>query len=184
MTTATSIARPYANAAFSAAKESRQLPLWSQALKNFSLAVQDSQMSALLKNPFTTKKQLADLFIDFLHKVSGDGLMNSYLPIDNFIRVLAEKKRLALLPNISDLFEESVAKESGYVSLTVTSAYTMDAQQQASVKEKLSQQLKSALVVRFQVDETVMGGLLVRSGNWVLDGTIKGQLQRLKSALI
>lgn len=184
MTSAASIARPYANAAFLSAKESHQLPLWSQVLKNCSLAVQDSQMSTLLKNPAVTKKQLADLLIDFFHKVSGNGSTNGYLLIDNFIRVLAEKKRLVLLPNISDLFEEDLAKESGYLSLTVTSAYAMDDQQKKSVKEKLTKQLNSALVIQFQVDETVVGGLLVRSGNWVLDGTIKGQLERLKSALI
>lgn len=184
MTMISTIARPYAKAAFTAAKESHQLLLWSHALKNFSLAVQDSQMSKLLKNPAATKNQWVDLLIDFLHKISGNSSTNDYLPIDNFIRVLAEKKRLALLPPISEIFEEDVAKESGYLALTVTSAYVMDDQQKESVNEKLSKQLKSALVIQFQVDEALMGGMLVRSGNWVLDGTIKGQLARLKSALI
>lgn len=184
MTSTLTLARPYEKAVFAVAKKSQQLSFWSQALQSASLAVQTPQLKALLKNPNTTQKKCAELLIDLLHKVFSNGSADNYALIENFIRVLAEKKRLALLPSISDLFEEDIAKESGYLSLTVTSAYAMDDEQKKTVTEKLSKQLNSALVIQFQVDEAVMGGLLVRSGNWVLDGTIKGQLQRLKSALI
>lgn len=184
MTNAHSIARPYARAAFSFAKTTHQLLLWSHALKQLSCAVADTQMAFAIKNPSYTKKQLSELLIDVLHQLSGNGSTNGFTPIDNFIQLLSENKRLLLLSAVSELFETMLAKESGYLSLAVTSAYVMDDHQQQHVKEKLSQQLHSTLEIQFHVDPRVMSGLLVRSGNWVLDGTMTGQLQRLKSALV
>ncbi|OGT42598.1 MAG: ATP synthase F1 subunit delta [Gammaproteobacteria bacterium RIFCSPHIGHO2_12_FULL_40_19] len=184
MTNTLTIARPYAKAAFSAAKSANQLPLWSSALKQLSMAVNDSQMKSALLNPAFTEKLLGELLISFLHKASGNGSENGFAPIENFIHTLAEKKRLALFPALSELFEESLAKEAGYLSLVVTSAFSMDENQKIQTKEKLSKQLKSDLVIDYRVDASLIGGLLVRSGNWVMDGTIKGALDRLRSALI
>lgn len=169
-----STARPYSKAAFETAKAANQLPEWSRALKQLSLAVSDSKMQSVLKNPNYTPKQLSELL-----STSTD-----LLPIQNFIKLLAEKKRLALLPSISELFEADVAKEAGYISLTVTSAFVMDDAQRNDTKIKLSKQLNSKCEIEFKVDEKLIGGMLVRSGSWVMDGTIKGTLERLRSALV
>lgn len=184
MTNILTIARPYAKAAFAAAKSANQLPLWSLTLKQLSLAVNNAHMKAALQNPACTEKLLSDVLISFLHKASGNGADNGVAPFENFIHLLAEKKRLALLPAISEIFEENLAKESGYLSLVVTSAFPMDEMQKNQTKEKLSKQLKSDLEIDYAVDTRLIGGLLVRSGNWVMDGTIKGALSRLRSALV
>lgn len=184
MTNTLSISRPYATAAFSAAKDAQQLPLWSAALKQLSAVAQDKKMQVLLKNPCYTKKQLSDLLIEILHATSGNGSAASHAAIENFIHLLAEKKRLLLLPDISHLFEADIAKESGYLSLIVTSAYEMNDAQKKETQQKLEKQFNSKCEIEFRVDEKLVGGLLVRSGNWVMDGTISGQLARLKSALI
>lgn len=183
MTNILTIARPYAKAAFVAAKSANQLPLWSLRLKQLSMAVNNAQMKAALKNPACTEKLLSNVLISFLHKASGNTSANNITPLENFIHLLAEKKRLVLLPAISEIFEENLAKESGYLSLVVTSAFPMDENQKNQTKEKLSKQLKSDLEIDYKVDASLIGGLLVRSGNWVMDGTIKGALNRLRSAL-
>lgn len=174
MTNAQSTARPYATAAFEAAKSANQLSMWSLALKQLSLAVQDKKMKSVLKNPKVTQSQLVELLNFF----------NDFKSIENFLKLLAEKKRINLLPAISELFENDVAKESGYISLIVTSAFAMSDEQKNNTKEKLSKQLNSKLEIDFKVDEKLMGGLLVRSGNWVMDGTVKGNLSRLRSVLV
>lgn len=184
MTNTLTMARPYAKAAFSVAKSVNQLSLWSKVLHHLSLAAQDVKMKSVLKNPSCTKDQLAELLTSFLCKVSGNGSANDFLAIKNFVKILSEKNRLSLLPSIAELFEENLAKESKYLSLTVTSAFSMDDQQQNQIKEKLSKQLDSALVIDFQIDASLIGGLLIRSGSWVMDGTVKGALTRLKSALM
>jgi F-type H+-transporting ATPase subunit delta len=176
-------ARPYAKAAFSAAKSANQLPLWSHALKQLALAVSDKKMYSTLKNPTISPSELSKLFISFLHDVSNNPSEKELLPIENFIKLTADKKRLALLPSISDLFETDVAREAGYISLTVTSAFPMDDTQKKNTIEKLSEQLNSKCEIEFKIDEKLIGGVLVRSGSWVMDGTVKGALERLRTAL-
>ena len=183
MTTFTT-ARPYAVAAFEAADASNQLSFWSQALKQLAAAVSEPQLRSLIKNPLSTKTQLSDILIGFLHAVSGNGSSKEQESLANFIRLLAEKKRLVLLPDISVLFEEAMAKKSGYLSLVVTSAFDMDDNQRNQTQEKLAKKLNSKLKIVFNVDKKIIGGLLVRSGNWVLDDTVTGKLKRLKSALV
>lgn len=178
------IARPYAKAAFSAAKSANQLALWSQALRQLSLAVQDAGMKSAMKDPSRTKNQLSDLLISFLHQANSKGsTVNNLTDINNFIKLLSDKKRLAVLPDVATLFEEDLAKESQYLSVVVTSAFPMDDHQRAETKEKLSKQLNSDLVIEFAVDANLIGGLVVRSGNWVMDGSVKSKLTRLKAAL-
>ena len=184
MTDTLSLARPYANAVFDVAKSAHQLPSWSLVLQKLSSIIVDGEMQQLLKNPNVTKKQLSELLMGVLNALNGKDAIDNHNEIENFIKVLAEKKRLNLLPFIAELFEESCAKESGYISLTVTSAFLMDDLQRENAIKKLSQQLNSELKINFFVDEDLIGGLLIRSGNWVLDDTIKGKLARLKSALI
>ncbi|MCX7121918.1 MAG: F0F1 ATP synthase subunit delta [Gammaproteobacteria bacterium] len=174
MTSNVTLSRPYAKAAFSIAKSENQLVLWSEVLKNLTIAVSDKNMAAAIKNPSITKERLCELLSVFTAKQS----------MANFVRLLADKKRLNLLPTIFELFEEDTAKESGYISLLVTSAFPMDDLQRDNVTEKLSKQLNSALKIDFNVNESLIGGLLIRSGSWVLDDTIKGKLSRLRSALI
>ncbi|OGT46036.1 MAG: ATP synthase F1 subunit delta [Gammaproteobacteria bacterium RIFCSPHIGHO2_12_FULL_38_11] len=173
MTSNVTLSRPYAKAAFSIAKSENKLLLWMDALKKLSLAVNDKKMASVLKNPNISKKQLCELLSVFAPQQS----------IVNFIQLLVDKKRLNLLPAIFEVFEADCANESGYISLLVSSAFPMDVQQREKITEILSKKLNSAVNIDFNVDEKLMGGLLIRSGNWVLDDTIKGKLARLKSAL-
>lgn len=177
------IARPYATAAFASAQSDGQLLVWSQALKQLSATVLDTQIKLILKNPLYSKEQLANLLIGIVRAACGNGPNHVVNALTNFIRLLAEKKRLTLLPDISNLFEEMQAKTSGYLSLAVTSAYEMNEIQQKHTEEKLEKKLQSKLNIVFTVDKNIISGLLVRSGNWVLDDTVRGKLKRLKSAL-
>lgn len=174
MNSYTTIARPYATAAFSVAKADNQLNEWSTALKKLSFAAKNKAMAEFIKNPGSSKTQLRELLSVFA----------SSPPVKNFIWLLTENKRLYLLPEISALFEMSCAKESGYLALTVTTAVVTDHQEKIIITEKLSTQLRSKLKIDFRVDEKLMGGMLVRSQDWVIDDTIAGKLKRLATALI
>lgn len=183
MATLLTTARPYAVAAFEIAKSANQLALWSTVLKQLSIAVSDDHLKSLIKNPLFDDAQLLEILTSVLHAVSGNGSAETQQSFSNFIQLLAEKKRLALLPEISTLFEEATAKKSGCLSLMVTSAYEMDDEQKRKTEERLAKKLNSKLKIVFSVDKAIIGGLLVRSGNWVLDDTVKGKLNRLRSAI-
>src|SRR3990167_6176832 len=162
------IARPYAKAAFETAKKANQSSTWSLMLKQLSCIVQDADMKLVLDNPQLTKTQLSDFIISCLHKITGNGSENGFSLIENFIRILAEKKRLKLLPVISKLFEQDCATESGHLFLVVTSPYEMDAMMRKNTQEKLEKQFNLICEIEYQVDPSLIGGLLVRSEKWVL----------------
>lgn len=184
MSDTTTLARPYAKAAFSVARASSQLPAWSHALQQLAFAVTDPTMQSVLKNPQYTETQITELFLSILHVVVGNGFGGIATPVENFVRILSGKKRLNLLPSITALLEEDYAKESGYLSLIATSAFELNAAEKNTVTENLSKQFQSKLKVDFQINQKLIGGLLVRSNTWVMDGTISGNLNRLKNKLI
>lgn len=167
------ISRPYATAAFSVAKSENQLSEWSVALKNLSLAVKNKMLATLIQDPSVTQKQLCDILNDFAKQKS----------IANFVKLLAEKKRLLMLPEISDLFEIACAKESGYLALKVTTATETDEPEKIKISEQLSKKFNSKLKIDFRVDRKIMGGMLVRSADWVWDDSIIGKLTKLSDAL-
>ena len=179
-----SIARPYAKAAFAFASANHALSFWSTALHVLSLAVSDTAVKALLKNPNCTKTQSCELLIDFLEKAMHQQNAQSFESINHFLQVLAEHKRLFLLPDIDTLFEEKAAEQAGYLSATITSAFKLTEEQQDATTKKLSKQLQSPLQVTFSSDSRVMAGVLARMGHWVIDDTVSGKLKRLKTALM
>lgn len=184
MSNLSTIARPYAKAAFSVAHASSQLPAWSHALQQLAFTVTDPTMQSVLKNPRYTETQITELFLSILHVVVGNGFSGIATQVENFVRILSGKKRLNLLPSITALLEEDYAKESGYLSLIATSAFELNAAEKNTVTENLSKQFQSKLKVDFQINQKLIGGLLVRSNTWVMDGTISGNLNRLKNKLI
>ena len=132
----TTIARPYARAAFSDARSSGRLAPWSEALRAGSAAVQDERVQNLLGNPHVTPQQLAQLIID----VAG-GQLDEHGR--NFVQTIAENRRLARLPEISKMFDELKDAEEGVVDVTVTSAAPLGEAQQRTLAEALCQKTEA-----------------------------------------
>lgn len=182
MTSATTLSRPYAAAVFEIAKSANQLSHWADVLKQLSLITQEKQMQSLLKNPAVTTKQMSEIVLDILHVMDSHTIKNN-VAMENFIKILSEKKRLNLLPSIAALFEADYAKELGYLSLTVTSAFALHDAQRKAITEKLSKKLNTEIKIIFLVDEKLIGGLLIRSDTWILDDSIKGRIQKLRTVI-
>jgi F-type H+-transporting ATPase subunit delta len=176
MTDKTTIARPYARAAFEEAKGNGGLLAWSQALAAGALAVRDPRVEPLLENPRVTKTDLAELLIG----VAGDKLGEDG---GNFIRTLAENHRLALLPEISELFDELKDQSEGVVEVTVTSAAPLDAKQQALLAAALGKRLKRQVRMQCETDAGLIGGAVLRAGDLVIDGSLRGRLERIAHEL-
>ena len=177
------IARPYAKAAFTFAKQTNHVPHWSAALRVLSMAVQNSAIVALLKNPSVTGAQAVALLSGVLCDSISHGVSKLDQGLENFLQLLAEYKRLSVLPDIATLFEADVAKDQGYLQLTVTSAFPLSDVQQTKIAAQLKTTLASDVTIRYENDSTIIGGIVVRSGHWVLDDSVRGRLARLQSAL-
>jgi F-type H+-transporting ATPase subunit delta len=170
------IARPYAKAAFQYARDANAFAGWSQALRTASEIVADPRIAALTKSPSLTSADLANLIVD----VAGARLDAG---MQNFVRVLAENHRLLLLPEIAALYESLRSTVENTVDVDVISAVPLDATQSDKLERALSTRLKRQVRMKNSVDSTLLGGAVVRAGDLVIDGSLKGRLERLATEL-
>lgn len=170
------IARPYAKAAFHHAQESKAFAEWSQGLKAAAEIVADPRLAALTKSPQWSQADLVSIIAD----VAGDKFNPA---MQNFVRVLAENHRLLLLPEIAAHYEVLRSDIDNIVDVEVVSAVELNAAQADKLKQALSKRLKRQVRMQTSVDPTLVGGAVVRAGDLVIDGSLKGRLERLATEL-
>jgi F-type H+-transporting ATPase subunit delta len=168
----TTIARPYAKAAFEEAKAGKHLGPWSEALGTASVVVQDPRVQRLLGNPAVTNAELAKLVID----LAGPQLDEQGR---NFVQTLAENRRLAYLPEISTLFDELKDEAEGVIDVTVTSAAPLENGQREALSAALQRRLKRQIRLQCETDPTLIGGAVLRAGDLVIDGSVRSRLDRI-----
>jgi F-type H+-transporting ATPase subunit delta len=176
MAEAATIARPYAKAAFMSARDARALPDWSRALQVSVAVAADPRIADLLTSPRLSSDQIVSMFAGF----GGSGIDVHW---QNFVRLLSQNKRLEVLPQIAVQFELLRAQYENELDVEVTSAVAMNAEQQSKLIDSLKTRFKRDVRMHSSVDATLLGGAVIRAGDLVIDGSIKGRLQRLASEL-
>lgn len=176
MAEAKTIARPYAEAAFALARERQALEPWSQMLALAAAVASDPNMTRLAADPKITGERLLALFLS----VCGERLDAAG---QNLIRVLIENRRLALLPEIAAVYEELKNAAEARVEATVVSAFELDASQIKRIEEALERRLRREVRVVTTVDRGLIGGVVIRAGDLVIDASVRGQLARLAANL-
>jgi F-type H+-transporting ATPase subunit delta len=166
------IARPYARAAFEEARAHERLAPWSEALQVAAEVVRDPRVQTLLGNPRVTPAQPAQLVAGIAAVPLGDAGAN-------FVRTLAVNRRLAYLPEISALFETLKDAAQGVADVTVTSAAALDASQQQKLAAALHTRLKRTVRLHCEIDPALIGGAVLRSGDLVIDGSLRTRLDRI-----
>jgi F-type H+-transporting ATPase subunit delta len=170
------IARPYAKALFEFALGQRKLDDWSQVLVRAATVVRDERIRALLTSPHVTTEQLAQLVIDIVGgRLDEEGR--------NFLRVLAQNRRLGFLPEIAAIYEKLKAEEENTVDVTVTSAVALDAALQKKFAAALKERLHRDVRLQSQTDPSLLGGAILRADDLVIDGSLRGRLERLGAEL-
>ena len=170
------MARPYAKAAFEHALASSALADWSKMLSMAAAISEQAGVRKMLASPAMSTEQQAQSFID----VCGDALN---VGGKNFIRILAENKRLSLLPLIRELFEAQKAVQEKTVDVELTTALALDSASEEALAEKLRVKLKRDVRIHSKVDAQLLGGVVVRAGDLVIDGSVRGRLAKLAEAL-
>ena len=170
------LARPYAKAAFAYAREHGALPQWSEQLFTAAAVTADVAMAAVLTNPSLTNEQRAQTLVDVCGDVLG-------VEVKNFISILAANKRLALLPEISSQFELFKANQEKSVEVEVVSAFDLRDAMTTKLAEALGKKLEREVKVSTSTDENLLGGVLIRAGDLVIDGSVRGRLNKLAEAL-
>ena len=172
----TTIARPYAKAAFEEARGENRLGPWSDALHAGAAVVTDSRVEPLLGNPRVTSAELADLVIGIAGPSLGDHGAN-------FVKTLAENHRLAYLPEIATLFDELKDEAEKVIDVTVTSAAPLDDTQQKTLATALERKLQRTVRMQCHVDPALVGGAVLQAGDLVIDGSLRTQLNKITYAL-
>ena len=170
------IARPYAEAIFSLALEEDNLSGWSDMLQLAAAVAADGQMQDIIGNTNVNKSELAQLFIDVLDKkLNKQG--------QSMIKVLADNRRLGFLPEIAEQYEVLRADQEKTIEAEVVSAFVVSDDQQKQIAEKLKAKLGREVTLTCSVDESLIGGLVIKAGDMVIDGSAIGQIQKLSIEL-
>ena len=169
-------ARPYAQAAFTAARDAQALAGWSAFLGNASAVIADARVRPLIGNPRVVTGQLVEFVLD-LAGATGNAAQG------NFLRLLAENRRLALLPAIVTQYEALRAAAEGQADVQVVAAMPLTAEQEQKLATALQQRLKRKVRLHVEIDAGLIGGAIVRHGDLVFDGSLRGRLGRLATAM-
>jgi F-type H+-transporting ATPase subunit delta len=176
MAEAATIARPYAKAVFMAARDSKSLPDWSRALQASAGMSLNARIAELLTDPKFGEDKVVEMFAG----LGGEKIDAQW---QNFVRLLAENKRLELLGQIAEQYELLRAQFENELDVEVTSAVALSDEQKTTMAASLKKRFKRDVRVTNAVDPSLLGGAVIRAGDQVIDGSIKGRLQRLATDL-
>lgn len=167
------LARPYARAAFASARDAGRTAAWSQALAFAAHVAADPRAHALLAHPQLTTAQSTELLL-------AEG---ADADVGHFLSLLAENRRLTLLPEIAGLFEQLRAEADRVVKARITSATLLGDAELESIRLALKRRFGREVEVETAVDEALIGGAVIDAGDVVIDGSLRGKLSRLQNAL-
>jgi F-type H+-transporting ATPase subunit delta len=167
-------ARPYAKAIFALARKGNSLAAMSTGLQRAATVVADPEVHQLLGSPHVTPAQLAGLVND-VAKLDEDGR--------NFVSLLAQNRRLGFLPEIAALFEQMKAEVENAVEVEVVAAAKLTPDQESRYAAALQKKLGRQVRLHTRVDDSLLGGAVLKAGDLVIDGSLKGRLERLATEL-
>ena len=170
------IARPYAEAAFSLAREQNALPRWAEMLKIVSNVASDPTVHTALDNPKLDNAAKESLLLS----LCGDALSAEG---KSFVRVLLESDRIAALPDIRRLFDTLKDGADGVARAHIVSAFPVDEAQLGALKAALEKRFGKKIEATVSVDPTLIGGARVTVGDTVIDASVRGELQAMSSQL-
>jgi len=165
------IARPYAKAAFGYAREHNSFAQWSELLGTASAVVADEQVKKLLASPRVKPAELVELIGGIVGNLDANA--------KNFLDTLAQNRRLGLLPEIAAMYEVLRADIERVADVEVVSATDLNEAQRARLTSALKKRLQREVRLHVSVDPSLIGGAIVRSGDLVIDGSLKSRLDRL-----
>ncbi|MFN8676027.1 MAG: F0F1 ATP synthase subunit delta [Thermomicrobiales bacterium] len=174
---ASSAATRYAQAVFSLGKERGTLDVWQSDLTDLATLTGDSRVSSYLSNPsITADTKLATLEASLPSTVQPE--------LRNLAKLLVVRDRTNLIPQIREIFEDQVRAERGITVAQVTTSEPLTAEEETLVREKLAAMTGNTIEITATVDPDIIGGIVVRIGDQVIDGSVRNKLERMRTRLV
>jgi F-type H+-transporting ATPase subunit delta len=177
------LARPYAQAVFELATESGDLAAWSESLDVAAQLLADGQVVEYLGDPEFSDEQRLEFLTGLFAKAGADKLAGGDKKGTNFLKLLLEYRRVAVLPEITALFDTLKAKVENIVDVMVTSASPISEGQQETISRALRERLGREIKLSTEIDENLIGGAVIKAGDVVIDGSLRARLEGLATAL-
>jgi F-type H+-transporting ATPase subunit delta len=169
------LARPYAAAVFKRAKETDSTAQWSQELAFMSAVISNEAFAGIQDNPKLGKNNTLAIVLEVCQGVSAES--------ENLLKLLVHNGKLSLLPIIATLFEAYKSGAEGSVDVEVSTAYPFSKKAEREFAVTLEKALHRKVHLSVTVDKSLIGGVLIRAGDRVIDGSVRGQLQQMRKAL-
>lgn len=174
---ASSAAKRYAQAVFSLGKEQGTLDAWSDDLAMLSRIVGDDRIATYLTNPSVAAERRIEAFETSLNT-------NVQPETRNLARMLIERGRTMLIPDIRDMFDDQVRTERGIAVAEVTAAERLTDAEQDLIRQKLETKTGQTIELATKIDPDIIGGIIIRIGDQVIDGSVRNKLERMRSRLM
>ncbi|OQW91915.1 MAG: hypothetical protein BWK79_15805 [Beggiatoa sp. IS2] len=169
------LARPYAKAVFDTAKETEDFALWSETLNFLTAMLENQQVVSIIAHPRIDKSTVRRILLDICEsQMTETGV--------SLIKILMDNDKLSIIPHIALQYERLRSEYQGYVEVEIASAYPVTPMQQQQAEAALQRRLGKGIVLKVTIDNTLIGGWLVRIGDQVIDLSIRGRLQQLANA--
>lgn len=172
----TTLARPYAKGAFKYALDADELSGWGIQLALLAAVIGNDKLARLISSPALTTTEQAKVLTD----VCGDELSQ---PVKHFVELLAENKRLRLLPEIGQLFDALKTQHEQAVDVELITAMELDNTVEEKLARALADKLARKVNVKTLVDDRLMAGVIIKAGDMVIDGSMRGRLEKLAKAM-
>jgi len=176
MSNVTTLARPYAKAAFELAEAREATGRWNEMLGLASALVSEETLAALLESPHISSSQLVELLSD----TAGNAFDASFR---DYLSVLAENKRFSLLPEITALYQNLHDESNKVLRVRVVSAFALEGSQASRMQDALAKRFDREIVLESEVDKSIIGGAVIYAGGQVIDGSLKDRLAKLSNSL-
>lgn len=176
MTELTTLARPYAVAAFKHAKKTKSGRRWSDEIGFIATVMKDPLMQRAAANPKVRREDFTAAFLGLCEGQLGPD-------VQNFVRLLIENRRLDLIASIGVLFEEYRMADEGQIKVQVASAFDLSGPETTKLSKVLQAHLGRKPEMTVTIDPELIGGVFVRAGDRVIDASVRGQIERLAKTL-
>ena len=175
------LARPYAQAAYRQAEREGAVDPWSEGMERLAAVTGDPDLAKLLADPRVPADRVTGLVLDVLTEAGGGDFSGT---MTNFVRVLGEGRRLGLGPEIARLFEAERSRRAGRSAVEIISAYELDAPQIELLAQSIGRRLGRDITLETAVDSSLIGGVVIRTGDSVIDASLAGRLRELAQDLV
>jgi F-type H+-transporting ATPase subunit delta len=173
----TTIARPYAEAAFRLAREKKSFDKWAEMLRLLDIVVRDERVARCIGDPNVSGQQLERLVLGVCgEQLDGEGR--------NFVQVLISNDRLAVMPAIAEMFEQLKRDHEGVLEAQIYSAFAIDRAQVDLLVRKLEAKYQRKVRAEVSIDAQLIGGVKIVIGDKVFDATVRSKLDAMSAALI